>query len=224
MELIADMLLAAGAVGAAFYCVVLSRRLTRFTDLQGGVGGAVAALSSQVDEMTRALDRSRRAAGEQSGTLERSTRKAEEVARRLELLVASMHDLPAEEAAPPKAEAPPVPKAPAAKAPAPVPPRAEAASEPEPAPAQASTVVPDIALASAWDDWDPFEVAAPAAPGADMPAADRTPAPGKPLGGRSGGAAPVVALKPAGGAMPIFTAARPSATPEPGARRVGSAE
>ena len=96
MDLIADILLAAGAIGAAVYCVVLSRRLSRLTDLQGGVGGAVATLSAQVDEMTRALDRSRRAAGEQSATLERSTRRAEDAARRLDLLVAAMHDLPSE--------------------------------------------------------------------------------------------------------------------------------
>ncbi|HBT01357.1 MAG TPA: hypothetical protein DEB47_16175, partial [Citreicella sp.] len=55
MDLIADILLAAGALGAGFYCFVLSRRLTRFTDLEQGVGGAVAVLSAQVDDLTRTL-------------------------------------------------------------------------------------------------------------------------------------------------------------------------
>ena len=56
MDLIADIFLIAGALGAGFYCIVLSRRLSRFTDLENGVGGAVAILSQQVDDLTRALD------------------------------------------------------------------------------------------------------------------------------------------------------------------------
>lgn len=56
MELIADILLIAGALGAGLYCVVLSRRLSRFTNLEKGVGGAIAVLSSQVDDMTKALE------------------------------------------------------------------------------------------------------------------------------------------------------------------------
>ena len=42
MELIADILLVAGALGAGLYCHVLARRLSRFNDLENGVGGAVA--------------------------------------------------------------------------------------------------------------------------------------------------------------------------------------
>ena len=41
MAFIADILLAAGAAAAAFYCFILSRRLRRFTDLEKGVGGAI---------------------------------------------------------------------------------------------------------------------------------------------------------------------------------------
>ena len=55
MTLIADILLIAGALGAAFYCFVLSRRLSRFTSLEDGVGGAIAGLSRQVAEMTEAM-------------------------------------------------------------------------------------------------------------------------------------------------------------------------
>ena len=49
MDIIADILLAAGAVGAGIYCYVLGRRLNRFNDLENGVGGAVAVLSAQAD-------------------------------------------------------------------------------------------------------------------------------------------------------------------------------
>lgn len=94
MEIIADILLAAGALGAGFYCFVLSRRLNKFTDLENGVGGAVAVLSAQVDDLTRTLTAAQKSAGESSGTLEDLTGRAEEVSKRLELMLASMHDLP----------------------------------------------------------------------------------------------------------------------------------
>ena len=94
MELIADILLVAGALGAGVYCFVLSRRLTRFNDLEKGVGGAVAVLSAQVDDLTRTLDSARTTASTSTESLGGLTERAENVARRLELLVASMHDLP----------------------------------------------------------------------------------------------------------------------------------
>lgn len=94
MEVIADILLVAGALGAGFYCFVLARRLTRFTDLENGVGGAVAVLSAQVDDLQKTLSTAQASAGESSRSLQELTDRAEEVARRLELLVASMHDLP----------------------------------------------------------------------------------------------------------------------------------
>lgn len=92
MELIADILLIAGAFGAGLYCFVLSRRLTRFTDLEKGVGGAVAVLSVQVDDLKKALDEARATAADTSRSLEETTARADETARRLELLMASSHD------------------------------------------------------------------------------------------------------------------------------------
>lgn len=98
MEAISDILLAGGALAAAFYCMILARRLRRFTDLERGMGGAVAVLSAQVDDLSRTLIAAKEAAGSSSGTLEEITTRAEQAARRLELLVASLHDLPQEEA------------------------------------------------------------------------------------------------------------------------------
>ncbi|EIE49858.1 hypothetical protein AL036_14220 [Salipiger aestuarii] len=103
MEFIADILLAAGALGAGFYCFVLSRRLSKFTDLENGVGGAVALLSAQVDDLTRTLDAAQATAGESSATLETLTKRAEDAAKRLELMLASMHDLPGDETPPKQA-------------------------------------------------------------------------------------------------------------------------
>jgi Domain of unknown function (DUF6468) len=94
MSLISDILLSTGAFAAAIYCYVLSGRLKKFQTLEGGLGGAIAVLSAQVDDMTKALDRARGAANGSASTLETLTVRAESVAARLELMVASMHDLP----------------------------------------------------------------------------------------------------------------------------------
>lgn len=116
MALIADILLIAGALGAAAYCIVLSRRLTKFSDLEKGVGGAIAVLSAQVDDLTRTLEKAEGTASQSNESLKDLTGRAEDVARRLELMVASMHDLPP---APPAAAAQPVPPAPNGAAQAP---------------------------------------------------------------------------------------------------------
>lgn len=94
MELIADVLLAGGAFGAAVYCYVLAGRLKKFATLENGMGGAIAVLSAQVDDLTRALDRARGAASGSASSLEALTQRAETVGAKLELLLASMHDLP----------------------------------------------------------------------------------------------------------------------------------
>jgi hypothetical protein len=97
MELIADILLVAGAMGAGIYCFVLGRRLNRFNDLEKGVGGAVAVLSAQVDDLTRTLSAAQTTAGASAATLTDLTKRAEETARKLELQMAALHDIaPAE--------------------------------------------------------------------------------------------------------------------------------
>jgi hypothetical protein len=94
MQLIADILMTAGAFGAAIYCYVLSNRLKKFTALESGMGSAIAVLSVQVDDMTRALEAARGAAHAQADGLRTQTARAEAVAAQLELLMASLHDLP----------------------------------------------------------------------------------------------------------------------------------
>ena len=94
MTLIADIFLIAGALGSAIYCIVLSRRLKKFNDLEQGVGGAVALMSTQVDDMTKTLSKAQNAAITSTSSLLELTKRAEESAQHLELLVASLHDLP----------------------------------------------------------------------------------------------------------------------------------
>ncbi len=94
MNIIADILMSLGAFGTAIYCFVLSTRLKKFTTLESGMGSAIAVLSAQVDDMTVALDRARSAATGSAASLDALTTRAEAVAARIELLLASMHDLP----------------------------------------------------------------------------------------------------------------------------------
>ena len=97
MSMIADILLVAGALGASVYCYVLARRLAKFNDLEAGVGGAVAVLSTQVDDLTRTLKSAQATAGNSTKQLQDLTKRAEDASKRMELLLASMHDLPSPE-------------------------------------------------------------------------------------------------------------------------------
>lgn len=94
MELIADSLQLAATLGAALYCYVLAGRLRKFTTLETGMGGAIAVLSAQVDDMTRALEQARGVSAGSEKRLTELTLRADGLARQLELLVASLHDLP----------------------------------------------------------------------------------------------------------------------------------
>ena len=130
MDLIADILLVAGALGVAFYCFVLSKRLSKFNDLENGVGGAVAVLSAQVDDLSKAMVKAQGTARAETAKLEELTERAESAAKQLELLMASMHDLPGQEK--PAAKAPSETPSPSAGASQAAPAEAAPADEPTP--------------------------------------------------------------------------------------------
>ena len=92
MELIADGLLLAGTTAAAFYCYILARRVRALTDLDAGLGGAITALSQQVDGMKTSVDVARKATGSTAKELVAMTARAEIAAGRLELLLATLHE------------------------------------------------------------------------------------------------------------------------------------
>ena len=94
LGLVADILLAGGAFAAAVDCHILSGRLRRFNTLESGMGGAIAVLSAQVDDMTRALEQARSAAHSSADGLSALVTRAEASASRLDLLIAALHDLP----------------------------------------------------------------------------------------------------------------------------------
>lgn len=98
---LSDVLLALAAFGAGLYCFVLSRRILRLSRMDEGVGGAIASLSAQVDEMQALLTQTRKAMEKARSDLQETTQKAVEIGQELELLIAACHDL---EPAPPRAD------------------------------------------------------------------------------------------------------------------------
>lgn len=89
MALIADILLISGAFGAAFYCMLLSRRLSRLSDLDGGVGKAIADLNAQVTDLTKTLQEARTSAAVSAETLADLTNRAEAVAGALDTMLSA---------------------------------------------------------------------------------------------------------------------------------------
>ncbi len=92
MTMIADGLLIAGALAAALYCAILARRLKGLSRLDSGLGGAISALSAQVDEMQISLKAASKASGASMKDLVEITGRAEIAAGRLELLLSALHE------------------------------------------------------------------------------------------------------------------------------------
>lgn len=92
MAFIADMLLIAGALCVAAYCYVLAKRLKRFGTLESGMGSAIAVLSAQVDDLTKALEQARGTAQDSVSKLVALTDRAEMAAENLEALLGAQQD------------------------------------------------------------------------------------------------------------------------------------
>lgn len=94
---VADILMIAASTGAAIYCLILSRRLSRLTSFDSGIGGAIAVLSAQVDEMKAALAEAKVGTDGAGSQLRDLIGQARDISGELELMIAACHDF-AEEA------------------------------------------------------------------------------------------------------------------------------
>lgn len=92
LSLLADALMIAASAGAAIYCLVLSRRLSRLTGFDSGIGGAIAVLSVQVDEMKGALAAAKSGSEGAGAELRELVAQAREISAELELMIAACHD------------------------------------------------------------------------------------------------------------------------------------
>ena len=92
MELVINFLLILGTLCAATFSYVLARRVRKLGDLDQGLGKAISALSSQVDDMSEALLLAQKQASSSTREIETLTARAEKAATRLELLLAGLHE------------------------------------------------------------------------------------------------------------------------------------
>lgn len=93
LTFLADMLMVAAALGAAVYCFVLSRRVSNLNSIDKGLGGAIAVLSAQVDDMNRVLEATKSGSDIAAARLESLTHQARGIADNLETMIAACHDL-----------------------------------------------------------------------------------------------------------------------------------
>lgn len=92
MDFIADGLLLIGTFTAVFYCYSLSRKIKSLSNLDSGLGGAITALSTQVEEMKVTFDAAKKVSGSSVDEMKATTARAEIAAGRLELLLATLHE------------------------------------------------------------------------------------------------------------------------------------
>ena len=92
LSYLADLLMIAASAGAAIYCLILSRRLSRLTGFDSGIGGAIAVLSVQVDEMKTALAAAKAGSDGAGADLRNLVGQAREISAELELMIAACHD------------------------------------------------------------------------------------------------------------------------------------
>ena len=93
---LADALLLFASIGAAGYCLILSRRLTRLNSIDKGLGGAIAVLSAQVDDLTKVLDEAKSGSDAAADRLAKLIAEAEGISDDIEEVLAASHDLGAE--------------------------------------------------------------------------------------------------------------------------------
>lgn len=92
MSFIADGLLLAGALTAAFYCWILSVRVKGLKDLDTGLGSAIAALSNQVNEMQKALKSTQAVTGASISEMENLADRAEAASNQLRMMLAAVEE------------------------------------------------------------------------------------------------------------------------------------
>ncbi len=89
----ADIMLISATLGAGIFCLILSRRLTRLSRIDNGLGGAIAVLSAQVDDMSKALAETKSGSEGSATRLEELNTEARTLLEELELMISACHDV-----------------------------------------------------------------------------------------------------------------------------------
>lgn len=98
LGLISDILLLAATCGMALWCRILTRRLKAFNDLDTGLGGTIAALTLQVDDLQKSIATATEHASDRGAALDDVNARADDRIGRMEMLLSSLEDLEAETA------------------------------------------------------------------------------------------------------------------------------
>lgn len=98
LSLISDVLLLAATCGMALWCRVLTKRLKAFNDLDTGLGGTIAALKRQVDDLQTSLATATDNTRDRNVALDEVNARADDRIGRMEMLLTSLEDLEAETA------------------------------------------------------------------------------------------------------------------------------
>lgn len=94
--LISDVLLLAATGGMALWCRILTRRLKAFNNLDTGLGGTIATLTLQVDDLKDSLAAVTAQSQDRGAVIEAANQQADDRIGRMEMLLASLEDLEAE--------------------------------------------------------------------------------------------------------------------------------
>lgn len=95
LPLISDIFLIVATVGVALHVHLTMRRMRAVNEVDPGLGGAVSALSTQVDSLRGSLDGALADARSRADTLETALARADDKIGRLEMLIATAEDLEA---------------------------------------------------------------------------------------------------------------------------------
>lgn len=90
-----DIILGLSTALVAIYCIIISKKMNEFFRLENGMGNAIAVFSVQVDELKAALEKANTAAKESSYNLQDLVERAQSTEKKLELMMASLQDMPA---------------------------------------------------------------------------------------------------------------------------------
>lgn len=93
LSLLSDILLLGATAGIALWCRLLARRLRAFNDLDSGLGGTIAALARQVDDLRSTIVDATRETEDGTARLEAALERADDRIGRMEMLLASLETL-----------------------------------------------------------------------------------------------------------------------------------
>ncbi|CTQ49088.1 hypothetical protein JDO7802_01098 [Jannaschia donghaensis] len=77
----------------ALWCRVLTKRLRAFNDVDSGLGGTIATLTKQVDDLKASIDTATECARDRADLLEQGNARADDRIGRMEMLLVSLEDL-----------------------------------------------------------------------------------------------------------------------------------